>query len=474
MGILALSGCGGKKKKAALWPIALIGSGEASNGNNTTSGNSATGSGVASSGNTASGIGSTGSVAAGNGNNTADANGGSGTSGGVTGTGITMETVATPIFSPTPGHFATAQANITITTSTAGATIYYTTNGDTPTTASTVYTTGLGHIWFLAGNTLKAIAVKSGSTNSAVATAEYSYSPLKSGQTTSYAAGDDGATQLGVARSYTNNGNGTVTDNATGLLWQRCSVGQSGASCATGSASSMNYATAETTCAGLTTAGKTWRLPSVLELTNLTDYGTSSPSINVANFPATVDNPFYWSSTPYLLESSINRVYYVSFLNGSQDSSGKASLRVTRCVSGDIQTSFVKFIDSGDGTIKDKQTGLTWQKCSVGQTNDASCSGTASSLDWGTAITTCSGISLAGKTWRLPSTIELKSIVDTTVVTEPAINPILFPSTLWNMYWSSTAYAQDNTQARSVNFWNGDLHYDNKTTNNYVRCVFGP
>ena len=133
-------------------------------------------------------------------------------------TGTTMVTVATPTFLPTPGHFSTAQPNITLTTATAGATIYYTTNGTTPTTASTVYTTGLGHIWFLAGKTLKAIAVKSGSIDSAVATAEYSYSPLKSGQTLCYNAtvstgcpglGDDGSTQLGVARSYTDNGNST-------------------------------------------------------------------------------------------------------------------------------------------------------------------------------------------------------------------------------------------------------------------------
>ena len=44
----------------------------------------------------------------------------------------------------------------------------------------------------------------------------------KTGQTTSYAAGDDGALQKGVAwpnPRFTDNGNGTVTDNLTGLIW---------------------------------------------------------------------------------------------------------------------------------------------------------------------------------------------------------------------------------------------------------------
>ena len=44
---------------------------------------------------------------------------------------------------------------------------------------------------------------------------------LKTGQTTSYAANDDGTYQKGVARSYTRNGaSGIVTDNVTGLQWQ--------------------------------------------------------------------------------------------------------------------------------------------------------------------------------------------------------------------------------------------------------------
>ncbi len=45
--------------------------------------------------------------------------------------------------------------------------------------------------------------------------------PLKTGQTISYAAGDDGASQKGAALSYTDNADGTITDNKTGLMWEK-------------------------------------------------------------------------------------------------------------------------------------------------------------------------------------------------------------------------------------------------------------
>lgn len=45
--------------------------------------------------------------------------------------------------------------------------------------------------------------------------------PLKTGQTTSYAPGDDGAVQKGAALSYTDNADGTITDNQTGLMWEK-------------------------------------------------------------------------------------------------------------------------------------------------------------------------------------------------------------------------------------------------------------
>jgi hypothetical protein len=132
------------------------------------------------------------------------------------------------------------------------------------------------------------------------------------------------------------------------------------------------------------------------------------------------------------------------------------------------------FIDNGNGTILDKQTGLTWQKCTVGQTNDATCSGGASTIQWATALTTCSGLGLASRTWRLPSVKELKTIVDTTIATSPSIDIAFFPSTVASVYWSSTTYAPSTTNAWIVNFFDGVISGNNKTVSNQVRCVSGP
>ena len=79
------------------------------------------------------------------------------------------KTVETPTFSPNGGEVQ-AGATVTIACATDGAKIYYTTNGTTPTTASTLYS---GAITMNEGMTLKAIAVKDGYTNSAVAQATF-------------------------------------------------------------------------------------------------------------------------------------------------------------------------------------------------------------------------------------------------------------------------------------------------------------
>ena len=386
-----------------------------------------------------------------------------------------LPVVATPTFSPTPGNYGTVQANITITTTTASATIYYTTDGSTPTTASTLYTTGLGHIWFLAGRTLRAIAVRSGFTNSNIASAEYSYIPVKSGQPASFVAGDDGTSQLGIARSYTDNLNETVTDNATGLLWQKCSLGLSDAVCSTGSATTRAWAPAQTDCTALTTAGRAWRLPSRYELETLQDYGTFTPSINGTVFPATQTLNGYWSSTTNEL-NSIN-AWLVGFnlgdLVGTQNKTNNPIFYV-RCVSGPSQTSFVKYIDNGNGTVLDRQTGLVWQKCSVGQNNDAVCSGGASSPDWTTALANCSGLGLASRTWRLPNVKELQTIFDVSRTSFPTIDTNFFPATVNAKYWSSTTYAVTAVSAWVVDFNDGSSNFASKGSNLRVRCVSGP
>jgi hypothetical protein len=81
-------------------------------------------------------------------------------------------TLPAPTFSPAAGTYSTTQT-VTISDATAGTTIYYTTNGTTPTTSSTKYT---GAITVSSTETITAIAVETGYTNSPAATATFTIS----------------------------------------------------------------------------------------------------------------------------------------------------------------------------------------------------------------------------------------------------------------------------------------------------------
>ena len=89
---------------------------------------------------------------------------------------IDAPAVSKPVFDPAAGTYTTAQS-VTITCATEGATIYYTTNGDEPTTSSTVYNNNTPVSITTTGTTLKAIAVKDGLVDSNVASATYTIQP---------------------------------------------------------------------------------------------------------------------------------------------------------------------------------------------------------------------------------------------------------------------------------------------------------
>lgn len=121
---------------------------------------------------------------------------------------------------------------------------------------------------------------------------------------------------------YIDHGNGTVTDQETGLMWKRCSEGQSGTSC-TGTVTAMNWQTALQTAADSSFAGHSdWRLPSAKELQSLVETGCHSPAINTTRFPNT-RNSFYWSSTT--VASSASGAWVVFFDGGFVDSYSKSS-----------------------------------------------------------------------------------------------------------------------------------------------------
>jgi hypothetical protein len=117
---------------------------------------------------------------------------------------------ATPVFSPVAGTYASAQS-IKITDATAGATIYYTTNGTTPTTSSAKYAAAIS---LTTSKTLEAIAIAKGYANSAVATAQYTIASAAAEPTFSVPSGTYNAAQSvqisdatpGATIYYTTNG----------------------------------------------------------------------------------------------------------------------------------------------------------------------------------------------------------------------------------------------------------------------------
>ena len=82
---------------------------------------------------------------------------------------------ATPTFTPASGTSFASTLSVSIADTTAGAAIYYTTNGSTPTTSSQLYS---GPFTISATTTVNAIATASGFTQSAQGSASYTYSPV--------------------------------------------------------------------------------------------------------------------------------------------------------------------------------------------------------------------------------------------------------------------------------------------------------
>ena len=114
------------------------------------------------------------------------------------------------------------------------------------------------------------------------------------------------------------------------------------------------------------------------------------------------------------------------------------------------------------GVVKDNVTGLTWQE----PINTAQ-------MTWSQARAYCSSLSLAGAgTWRLPSEIELYSLVDFTVASGATIDGA-FPSTPANWFWSSSPVAGSSSNAWNVNFVSGLTHVNDVGNTNQVRCVRG-
>ena len=270
--------------------------------------------------------------------------------------------------------------------------------------------------------------------------------------------------------AYRDNGNGTVTDKVTGLIWQQ-DMG-----------TKMSWDEARSHAQKSRLAGYTdWRMPTIKELYSLILFTgrhggkrgrDTVPYLNTRYFKQPLGNQSNgeriidaqtWSATRYTGRGSnrMQSIFGVNFIDGriksypqyNPRSKGKAK-RYVRLVRGNTAYGKNSFQKNNDGTISDRATGLMWQQEDDGQ-----------GRDWEDALTYAEGLRLADYTdWRLPNAKELQSIVDYTrspqATSSPAINPV---------FETSQIKAPDG-QLQYPYFWTSTNHQDGR--NHYDSAVY--
>lgn len=146
------------------------------------------------------------------------------------------------------------------------------------------------------------------------------------GQTTSYLVGDDGQYQAGVrwtSSRFIDNGDGTVTDSLTGLVWLKDAgcLGVQDWSASLAAASSLSDGVCDLTDRS---APGEWRLPNVLEMFSLVDLGEHTPALPVSNPFIGIVSEFHWTSTTLNNANARGRTLDVGF--GNIDQSDKSNL----------------------------------------------------------------------------------------------------------------------------------------------------
>ena len=259
----------------------------------------------------------------------------------------------------------------------------------------------------------------------------------------------------GPKPSYKDNGDGTVSDLNTGLMWQKAF--------ALGRKLTFPEALAEAKKCDL--AGHNdWRLPTIKELYSLVDFnGTvkAQPPIAYLNTKffdfrfgdeakgERIIDAQYWSSTEYvgLTMRGNATVFGVNFADGrikgyprDVGRGGQPHTQFARFVRGNPDYGKNRFVDNKDGTVSDLATGLMWAKADSGK-----------GLNWAEALAYCTKLQLAGHDdWRLPNVKELQSIVDYTRAPDarepaprgPAIDPVFTMTANEAWFWSSTTHLE--------------------------------
>jgi hypothetical protein len=277
---------------------------------------------------------------------------------------------------------------------------------------------------------------------------------------------------------YTDNGDGTVTDDVTGLMWQQDHGDKTTYDEAVAGADSFELAGYDD-----------WRLPTIKELYSLIVFTGVDPSTysgdDTSGLTPFIDTDYFsfeygvTSGGTRIIDSqwTTSTVYESTVFDGQECffgvnfADGRIKCYPTTALGGNggYFTRYVRggdgygendFTDGGDGTVTDAATGLTWQQADSGE-----------GMDWEAALDHCDGLDLGGHDdWRLPDTKELESIVDYSKspdTTDSAAIDDLFDTTSitneagetdWPAFWSSTThieYPDGATEAAYVTFGRG-------------------
>jgi hypothetical protein len=128
-------------------------------------------------------------------------------------------------------------------------------------------------------------------------------------------------------------------------------------------------------------------------------------------------------------------------------------------------TPTARFHDNRDGSVTDIATGLRWSRCSLGQHwEQGRCQGEAQALPYAIAAL------VAEKDWRLPTIVELSSLVELRCA-QPAINTDIFPDTMADIYWTSTRFANQDGKFWQVHFLHGEGLPEKADSTAYVRLL---
>ena len=293
---------------------------------------------------------------------------------------------------------------------------------------------------------------------------------------TAPAAGEDfygqNAFYPGNVPSYTDNGDGTVTDNITGLMWESSFDHNGDGNIDVDDKLSLDEVLALPATA--TTGGHTdWRVPTIKEQYSLimfsgrdisgyegTDTDGLTPFINTDYFEYAYGDTdagerlidVQCASTnmylPGTYGGTAETVFGVNFADGRIKGYGTTLYGQEKqfnylLVRGNTTYGINEFVDNGDGTITDNATGLMWSQDDNG-----------AGIIWSDALSYAENAIEAGYSdWRLPDAKELQSIVDYTrspdQTDSPAIDALFncTPTTNeagnadYGFYWSSTTHA---------------------------------